>query len=564
MSLIDRLTVEEKDKIAKYIDENLGGKRTASVEKILTEWDYCKTNSSLAKMFKDNFILEREICYTETQLDIEKKLNKERCVHALCDALYNAIKDAVDYFWDRHKITLFAGAQMLSIGRLDKSYIEDYGNTLELKSVTKPPLKLRLQKGEKVIRILSKIVDYYDVDKDLFEQVRLAQSMAMNTKTLKGTMCLSIHPLDYMTMSDNNCDWNSCMSWQENGEYRQGTVEMMNSPFVVVAYLKSKNDMNLCWNGTAYEKWNNKKWRELFVVNEDCILNVKAYPFKSDELTLFCLNWLKELATKNIGWKYQNDYKKGDCSFLADEGYHFETNYMYNDITEDRYYRHFIYEGISHATEDKRTCINYSGAFTCMACGEVGKIIDDESGTLICVNCTPVICSCCGKYLFPDVDNIHFIGPYCEECYNNLNTDFVTGKKLHHLDFTSLYVVDRKNNELKAELFTLGNTLYYNPEKTVNCLKALHRCSEIKLNSFGSVNIDGSCYFVYEDELTEEGKERCKMYGKTSCGQKFAYDINYARAIMDIKSIREFHNWLDEVCPSKAEGIYIHNIALKK
>ena len=38
-------------------------------------------------------------------------------------------------------------------------------------------------------------------------------------------------------MSDNNSGWESCMSWRNNGCYRRGTVEMMNSPYVIVAYL---------------------------------------------------------------------------------------------------------------------------------------------------------------------------------------------------------------------------------------------------------------------------------------------------------------------------------------
>lgn len=575
MSLIDRLTSEDKKKIAKYIDENLmnGVKRIAPVEEILKEWDYCKNDSSLAKLFKDKLILERNICYTETQLDIENKLKKEQVVDTLHDLLYNATKDVIDHFWKRNLIASFSGAYLLSIGRLDQNFLDDHDDVLELKSTTKPPMKIRLQKGAKVIRILSKIVDYYDIDKNLFEQVRLAQSMAMNTKTLKGTMCLSIHPLDYMTMSDNNSDWSSCMSWTTNGCYRQGTIEMMNSPYVVVAYLKGKNDMNLCWNGTDYDKWNNKKWRELFIVNEDCIVNVKSYPYKSDELTMFCSNWLKELVTKNIGWEYQDTCKRGDYSFLTDEGYHFETDYMYNDIDQDRYYRHFIYEGVNHRA-DERTYINYSGPFVCMACGRTAEVSDSgEEGTLICVTCKPLECACCGDYLFPDIDNIHFVGydevAYCDECYNNeLHTDFTIGEKISHYDDTHLYVLDRETKEFKAIMFTTRDTLYHNQEKMNDYFKIIHRFSRVESDMIGIYEAAKS-YFVYEDELTEEGIKRCEIYSeKTESHKKrydFPLDIDTPNEIKDVESIKEIYAWERNIrirINAIAEGVYIFNIPL--
>jgi hypothetical protein len=80
-------------------------------------------------------------------------------------------------------------------------------------------------------------------------------------------------------MSDNTIGWSSCMSWSGDGEYRQGTVEMMNSPCVVVGYLRSEKDMPM----TDGAKWNNKKWRCLFHWDEDLeiVFAGRQYPFYS-------------------------------------------------------------------------------------------------------------------------------------------------------------------------------------------------------------------------------------------------------------------------------------------
>ena len=91
--------------------------------------------------------------------------------------------------------------------------------------------------GTKAIRALSVIAKAYEIPG--FEDFRICHSLIHNQKKIKGNLFLSIHPLDYWTMSDNNCGWESCMSWSGHGGYRQGTVEMMNSPWVVVAYINS-------------------------------------------------------------------------------------------------------------------------------------------------------------------------------------------------------------------------------------------------------------------------------------------------------------------------------------
>jgi hypothetical protein len=113
--------------------------------------------------------------------------------------------------------------------------------------------KLKIHSGCKPIRILQKIVKEFEIP--YFEEFRLEHSRILNQKTLVGDLCLSIHPLDYMTMSDNDYDWSSCMSWID-GEYRQGTVEMMNSACVIVAYIKGRNDYSI-----QNYQWTNKKWR---------------------------------------------------------------------------------------------------------------------------------------------------------------------------------------------------------------------------------------------------------------------------------------------------------------
>ena len=175
------------------------------------------------------------------------------------------------------------------------------GETCELTVDLEKPIKV--QHGCKNTRVLGKIADAYKLPH--FEDFRLVHSQVLNQKKLNGIMCLSIHPLDYMTMSDNNCNWESCMNWYSHGDYRIGTIEMMNSPMVVEAYLEADHPYypidNRSWT------WSNKRWRCLYIVHPDIITEIKQYPYHNEFLSKEVLGWLKELAQKNNNWAYKDN-----------------------------------------------------------------------------------------------------------------------------------------------------------------------------------------------------------------------------------------------------------------
>lgn len=84
---------------------------------------------------------------------------------------------------------------------------------------------LELKSDMKLMRMMAKIVDWFELDKEAFEQFRILHSRVLNDRMINADIVLSIHPLDYLTMSDNACDWESCMNWYQGGDYRLGTVE---------------------------------------------------------------------------------------------------------------------------------------------------------------------------------------------------------------------------------------------------------------------------------------------------------------------------------------------------
>lgn len=282
---------------------------------------------------------------------------------------------------------------------------------------------LLVNKGAKISKLLGKLTKFFELSETKYEEFRIAHSQFLNQDTIKGTLCLSIHPMDYVTMSDNDSGWDSCMSWQNEGDYRIGTVEMMNSPCVLIAYLRAKEDMEFGW-GDKLSHWNNKKWRQLYIVTKDLISDIRQYPWHNDELNGLCMKWIKDLATTNLGWEYSNlctyfnNFRDANynnfCLELSDEPYSIDIycDKMYNDVySKDQ--KCFIGIDAPHEIE-----IDYSGYSECMNCG---REINDISDTcmLLCDDCSNAIrCSCCGDIIHDD--DYYWIDDdtcLCYDCY---------------------------------------------------------------------------------------------------------------------------------------------------
>lgn len=157
---------------------------------ILRFWNAEKQD--LFKMFNENLIISKHISVTKPR----KVLNDE-----ISDLVGNHI--FISKSWDREPIWDYL---IDNEGLVENKYNgPDYSTTINNNDI-------KIRTGEKLMKVLGKFAKAWDIEPE-FENFRRAHSMILNQKTLDGELCLSIHPLDYITMSDNNNDWDSCMSW---------------------------------------------------------------------------------------------------------------------------------------------------------------------------------------------------------------------------------------------------------------------------------------------------------------------------------------------------------------
>ena len=488
MNLFERLPDEDKSQFKSYLshygDEGNG---TISLDRLgyfLRFWD--ENKEPFFRAFGEQFIVKKEVRLTK---------NKDELADEMYVALTSSAHPMVRNFMSAYReAARRVGNEMGDIDitfRL-KSFVDDHemladnvypgpGFTIPGKC-TKDGRPLVVNSNCKAVKMLGKIAAALDVELPImycsdcgcyytngetecgyehgplvkssgYELFRQAHSQVLNQKQIKGNLCLSIHPLDYITMSDNNCGWTSCMSWMEEaGDYRLGTIEMMNSPCVIVAYVESKETM---W--TPGGEWNSKRWRQLYIVTKEVILGNRQYPYYSDELQGVAIRWIRDLMTQIPGYgPYPEEtiqLKNDSWNTVRDKKirFNFYCNYMYNDVYDFR----LAYVADQKLIDDDYYHCNFSGPAVCTGCGEVIELDEVDASVVQCRACDGHWrCDFCGDW-HSSCDECYTVDDEylaCDWCYHNeLSVCEVCGDHHRNDSVSHIYLqfVDTENEEIR-------------------------------------------------------------------------------------------------------------------
>ena len=447
--------------------------RSSSVpfEDVLSDsWAHHK--ESLYEQFGKKLIVSKEIEFHASPMEmggeLSRRMDRDRSlgefINAVYDERWKTSYPSDEYtFWRNIVNTVDYTTLFTEIYR---------GPDLSIKNPKDADHPLKFKPGIKIMKMLRKVAEAFDLPG--YEKLRLEVSRIIGQTKQSGELCLSIHPMDYMTMSDNECDWESCMNWRDAGCYRRGTVEMMNSPYVIVAYLRSSDDMYV---PGGY--WNNKKWRTLLIQHPDAIISVKAYPFEHDDLTKEAINMLTEFtsgeyeAEQGAFYQYFGDgfYSSHSRADSDKRVYSFRltTGAMYNDFgcTQSG---HYIVPSKTYLANPEPKKIFYSGDTQCVWCGGIagdGRVQFAEEEHLLCYDCGEsgdyVTCPECGCELDSE-DDIIWVDDcgYCECCIgDHCGWDVWNERYVHYDNLGSLFLVNDKMRpgaiDISIKLSTLAS-----------------------------------------------------------------------------------------------------------
>ena len=152
---------------------------------------------------------------------------------------------------------------------------------------------------------LLKALKYFESDKDILTEIQNKASMYIQKSKISGYLCFSVHPLDFLSSSENTHNWRSCHAL--DGEYRAGNISYMLDNSTFMCYLKSAEDTKLPRFPESVP-WNNKKWRCLMFISEDdtMVMAGRPYPFHSMDL----LNKVRDIII-SLGVLNKNNYDGG-------------------------------------------------------------------------------------------------------------------------------------------------------------------------------------------------------------------------------------------------------------
>lgn len=526
IDLIQKLSEDDKKRITNYINlyettDFIG------VDKWLQSWSHA--NQKLYKLLGNSFIYKEKISIQKPDNFIVNEII--RFIHKYDSPFLHCLSQLYENYLDFSNLPENVNweaenhTELCNLLRLLRNMAHDSGiwindvvdDNIKIKGANKKKT-LQIPKGMKPIRAAQKIMNFikeetsnsssfkFNWEKAYkeFDEFRIKLSMIMNDKFISGNLCFSIHPLDFMTMSDNNYDWSSCMSWRKQGCYHLGTVEMMNSNNVICCYLEGKEpfffdepnneEIAKAIQQDEYSKdlntWNNKKWRTLCYINKNIIMCGKSYPYQNDDLSKKVIEIVRQLAGDNVSWSYDfgpelyKDMRHIYSGIAIDNNKRWirnkntikhniiwDTKAMYNDMLNDYSYRYWCYRNkVKH-----NIVYSVSGKAPCLCCGaEVPVWADEEDYNERYLNVESVVCTSCIKtcdFCENDYNHIRYYTleypdgrrvQLCENCFRNAYRICPGCGEPYLID---LRCTDEKRSVYYAELEKGETSIYYDAPK---------------------------------------------------------------------------------------------------
>ena len=296
------------------------------------------------------------------------------------------------------------------------------------------------------------------------EEVRNEMSRIIQENKVVGTLCLSVHPLDFLSSSENQHNWRSCHAL--DGDYRAGNLSYMTDDCTIMAYLRSDNDVTLP-NFPEEVPWNNKKWRCLFFFDRKShivyegrqypyampdILNKMTQAFIAFDFFTHDKRYVLDAWRDNVFTNFTangHTYDTARHAFFPSHGIlplekivtDHRDSFHFNDLLKSSFYLPKTYDydlswfGNTHRFKEPMVVGGYT---PCVRCGNDAVI---DSNKMVCCRCADVLdgtdeyaedCEYC--YLCGDAANademtyIEGMYPYCPECINEAEVQDVLAR----------------------------------------------------------------------------------------------------------------------------------------
>lgn len=452
MSLLTQMSKEDFDKVISY-SQNIPAPQTTE---LLTNWSQAKRD--IVERF-----LNGKIQYTypeKVRFELNEQSKNERLNH---------FEDYVINLFDNYSHPLAKFLRTITIEEFyANSILEDY--------IISERDNKKIQKGSKIVKSFK----YFIEDKQLLADLQNKASEIIQENKVEGYLTFSVHPLDFLSSSENTYNWRSCHAL--DGEYRAGNLSYMCDRGTMMVYLSGEDNLKLP-HFPEDVPWNSKKWRMLLHFDQelDVCFAGRQYPFFSPgALEKVFEIFSNNMATMELTWGngpqrekwfgWYNDYIEKFASQESGREIYFEDDRYYvmngcicdkyatvldapnslhfNDITRSSCYTkpYYMYKAYYHHTP---STFRIGAAVKCLCCGEA--IINGDD-SMMCSDCECEYgnsdsdeyrtCDCCGtRFYYEDAwwvgddmvcpncaDRETFVCDECEDRYYNSEKHYYNGQ----------------------------------------------------------------------------------------------------------------------------------------
>lgn len=272
--MLSQVDVEGLEKLILHLS-NLNEDLRIDIREHLNNW--AKNKSHLYLAFGKKLKLEKEI-----ELDFSGDSNYVKC---LISKFYQEITQA--------KVKRFLKSC---------SNAEVVMNCLN-RNVSFENVKFRA--GDKISKCIGKILDLYDITPAEKDSVLIKFSMLIQGVKAKGSAVLSIDPVDYITMSENNSNWESCHSM--SGCFRTGPFAYLQDSSTTISYVKPKDDCVFTYGDGKTLTYSNKNWRQIVLFSKELkyATQLRQYPYTSQANQSTVASIVMNILNAKSGLDYQ-------------------------------------------------------------------------------------------------------------------------------------------------------------------------------------------------------------------------------------------------------------------
>lgn len=164
---------------------------------------------------------------------------------------------------------------------------------------------MKFRAGDKISKCIGKILNLYDITPAEKDNVLIKFSMLIQSVKVKGSAVLSIDPVDYITMSENNSNWESCHSM--SGCFRTGPFAYLQDGSTTISYVKPKDDCVFTYGDNKTLTYSNKNWRQIVLFSKELkyATQLRQYPYTSQANQSTVASIVMDVLNAKSGLNYQ-------------------------------------------------------------------------------------------------------------------------------------------------------------------------------------------------------------------------------------------------------------------